>query len=373
MKTLILTQPLQVNYGGLLQAYALQQVLKRMGHEVWTENRIAPVKKSPIDALKRLNIVRRMVGKRPAYYPTREEWTAIARHMDAFVEQHITVTPPVRSADKRELEGMHFDAYVVGSDQVWCPRYSPFLPNYFLDFVEGKDVKRVAYAASFGTDRWEFTPSETERCGQLLRQFDAVSVREDAGVGLCERYFGVNAVQQPDPTLLLDAADYAAIVEKEGAVSKPGCLLVYMLDQSDEKQAVIRQVAEQRHLPVHSVMPQEKFIHVGARRLENCIYPPVSDWLRGFMDAEFVVTDSFHGTVFSIIFNKPFIAIGNVLRGLSRFTSLLKCFGLENRLIMSAADLTPILLSAPIDYKEVNRKKEEEQQRALAFLREHLT
>ena len=372
MKILILTQPLQVNYGGLLQAYALQQVLKRMGHEVWTERRMASVRKSPFDVLKRQNIVRRMVGKRPVYYPTREEWAAIARHMEAFVEQYITVTPPVWSADKRELEGMRFDAYVVGSDQVWRPRYSPFLPNYFLDFVKTEDIKRIAYAASFGTDEWELTSDETVECGKLLQRFDAVSVREDSGVVLCRKYFGVDAVRMPDPTLLLTHEDYEAIVEYEQKQHKPDCLLVYMLDKSQEKLAVVRQVARYLQLPINEVMPRENFSEVGKRQLADCVYPSVGDWLCGFQDAAFVVTDSFHGTVFSLLFNKPFIVMGNVQRGMSRFRFLLGTLGLENRMVSSSADLTEEFLFSSMDYEPINMWLELERQKGLSFLKKNL-
>jgi exopolysaccharide biosynthesis predicted pyruvyltransferase EpsI len=97
----------------------------------------------------------------------------------------------------------------------------------------------------------------------------------------------------------------------------------------------------------------------------------VEEWIRGFMDAEFVVTDSFHGTVFSIIFNKPFISIANESRGTTRFTSLLKMFNLENRLIFSPEELNLDKVKE-IDWGNVNEILEQDKERAIFFLKRNL-
>ena len=139
-------------------------------------------------------------------------------------------------------------------------------------------------------------------------------------------------------------------------------MMVYVLDRSPEKQRMINQVAVVRGLKPFTVMPE------GARG----VFPPVTQWLRGFMDAEYVVTDSFHGVAFSIIFNKPFIAIGNEGRGLARFTSVLKKFGLEERLVLTENELTKAKIDAEIDFVKVNKIKKIEQEFAFKFLEEPL-
>ena len=206
------------------------------------------------------------------------------------------------------LRKYHFDAYLVGSDQVWRPIYSYCLSNYFLDFTIGQHVKRIAYAASFGTSKWEFTEGQTTRCAALAKQFDAISVREDSGVVLCKKYLGVDAVHLLDPTMLLNKEDYIRLVEQEQIPSSEKKLMTYILDQSEEKQAIVRKISQTLSLSPNVVMPEKNFAQVGKKDIDQCVFPPVTDWLRGFMDAEYVVTDSFHGTVFSIIFNKPFVA-----------------------------------------------------------------
>ena len=366
MRICILTQPLQTNYGGLLQAYALQTVLKRMGHEVWTEDRrdnsgfikLIKRKLKPILFPILYNI----------YFPTDNEQEVISQQTSKFIHRYINTTLPVCSTNKTILDRYNFDAYIVGSDQVWRPMYSYGIYNYFLDFTIGKNVKRIAYAASFGTDQWEFTPEQTAVCSELAKQFDAISVREDSGIGLCRKYLNIDAVQMPDPTLLLDKNDYLEIIKNDRPKSShPGGILTYILDDSEIKRSVVQKVSSKLKLNFFSVMPHAQFKNVGKKSIEECIYPPVAEWLQGFADADFVVTDSFHGTVFSIIFNKPFIAIANGTRGVSRFISLLKGFELEDRLIYSEEDFKDSLLNN-IDFTEINTAHNKKRAEALKFL-----
>ena len=115
--------------------------------------------------------------------------------------QHLyTICPPITIDPDEQF---HFDAFVVGSDQVWRPRYNAYIPNLFLDFTEGMSVKRIAYAASFGTDQWEFSAEQTTISSFLAKKFDIVSVREASGIQLCKQNLGVDAIQVLDPSLLL--------------------------------------------------------------------------------------------------------------------------------------------------------------------------
>lgn len=368
MKICILTQPLGTNYGGLLQAYALQTILKRMGHEVWTEDR--KYYSSYIERIKLL--IARLIKYRGFYYSTKEQEQFIAHNAASFIHKYITTTEPISSCTKEELRKYHFDAYVVGSDQVWRPIYSPYLPNYFLDFTVGQHVKRVAYAASFGTPEWEFSAEQTKQCARLVKNFDAVSVRENSGVELCRRYLGIDAVHLLDPTMLLDKEDYIYLVEQEQVPASGKNLMVYVLDQSEEKEAIIKKVSQVLGLFSNVVMPQKDFREVGSKEIEQCVFPPVTDWLRGFMDAEYVVTDSFHGTVFSILFNKPFVVIANKERGMARFTSLLKMFNLEDCLVYSRENVTNEKLRTPVSFEKVNQILEIEREKANAFLTEYI-
>lgn len=363
MKIGILTQPLHANYGGLLQNYALQQVLLRAGHEVetidWT-----PSNKSLRSRLYRIKwtILPFLFPKKYPklrYQPKDEERKVIQQHTNHFISTYIHHTKTIMFKDgfSRQAKAGKYAAYVVGSDQCWRPRYNTFLTSMFLDFAKEEKPKRIAYAASFGTDQWEFTQEKTSICAPLAQKFDFVSVREDSGVKLCKDHLGVNAVHVLDPTLLLTKEDYILLIKAEKEPKAKGTLFNYILDPDTVKSAFINRVAKERGLKSFQVLPkcqaETRTKEDVKNRIEDCVFPGVTTWLRAFMDAEMTIVDSFHGMVFSIIFNKPFWVIGNANRGMSRFTSLLKVFHLEDRLL-DANQLQEVDINRPIDWSSVN-------------------
>ncbi|MBY8189921.1 polysaccharide pyruvyl transferase family protein [Vibrio fluvialis] len=354
MKIGILTQPLHHNYGGLLQAFALQKYLKNMEHDVLTID--VPFVKPKFWGIrgKTINLYRRIfLG-----LPKRSEYT------DEFKNKNIKTTSlTLTNSEFKRLNKYKFDAYIVGSDQVWRPQYSPNIGAYFLDFLADTDTAlRISYAASFGVDHCqEFYEDILNDSSKNLKKFDAVSVREDSGVDICRKYFGVESEQLVDPTLLLDKADYVELINKDKIRSSNGNMMVYVLDRSDDKLEMINYIEQTKGLKQYTVMLNE-----------GKVYPRVTEWLRGFMDAEYVVTDSFHGVVFSIIFNKPFIAIGNSNRGLARFISILNTFDLKERLITSPDELTDDLIFSDIDYTAVNHKVNQERAKSREFFNKAL-
>lgn len=369
MKICILTQPLETNYGGLLQAYALQTVLKRLGHDVWTEDR--HVRKSFLQYIKyQLKILLGPI--RHKYVPTEYQKKIIRINTDKFIHEHIRTTEPIFSRNKSEFMKYGFDAYVVGSDQVWRPRYSPYLPNYFLDFTCDEVVKRLAYAASFGTDIWEFSESQTIQCSKLAKKFDAISVREDSGIKLCEEHLGVKAEHVLDPTFLLDKTEYLKLCNCDTDVKvheRPKMLMQYVLDDTYEKKRIVESVCVALGIGSDAVIKPYigHYYYSSPSEINKSILPSVQAWLKGFADADFVVTDSFHGTVFSIIFNKPFVVIPNVDRGLTRFSSLMKLFDLEDRMIISTEKVADVI-GQPIDYEKIQYRLDIERRKSIDFL-----
>lgn len=362
MKIGILTQPLHANYGGILQNYALQQTLIRAGHEVETIDWEGG--SGLRDMLYRMKVrVSHMLlpNRFPPlrYKPNDKERAIIQRNTNHFINTYINHTEAMHSYEEfvKQASKGKYDAYVVGSDQCWRPCYNTFISSMFLDFVQDKQVKRIAYAASFGTDKWEFTPQLTNICAPLAKKFDIVTVREGSGVKLCKEHLGVNAVHVLDPTMLLQKEDYVRLVESEKEPKSSGTLFNYILDPNAKKTAFIQRVAETQGLVPFQVLPkcqaETRTKEDVKKRIEDCVFPSVTAWLRAFMDAEMTIVDSFHGMVFSIVFNKPFWVIGNEERGMSRFTSLLKLFLLEDRLL-DADRLDGVDFSKPIDWTVVN-------------------
>ncbi|MFR0826893.1 polysaccharide pyruvyl transferase family protein [Bacteroides intestinalis] len=384
MEILILTQPLHTNYGGLLQAYALQQILKGMGHDVVTD-RLGVVRKLPLwnRALRFLyHAVQFCILKNYRYYPYRYLFVSfdkeskakrsISINTERFVNTYIDTIDLLTRSNESVIDAVRqFDAIVVGSDQVWRATMSD-IPTYFLSFTKAINVKRIAYAASFGTDDLnEYSKMDMKIASESIKLFDAVSVREKSGVHLCRDYFKMDAVHVLDPTMLLSKDDYLKLIEEEDKPCSENILLTYVLDRTQEKNDIIQRVGEALHLTSCENGAVKYFSNVVESNVSECIYPSVSRWVAGFRDAQFVVTDSFHGTVFSIIFNKPFVAILNSKRGSSRFISLLSVLGLENRLISTTNDLLEEHLK-PIDYTEVNKILNDWRYLSISFMERHL-
>ena len=373
MRIGILTLPLHTNYGGILQAYALQTVLERMGHEAVvldTPNRKRILKWNyPLEILKRS--VSKFLFRRPrkVFY---EQWfnktyPIISKNTQAFITSYINRLE-IKSLDLLSPES--FDAFVVGSDQVWRPAYftrmfDTGITDAYLAFARNWKIKRVSYAASFGTDDWEYSEKQTKACSRFLQMFDAVSTRESSGAELCKKHFGVDATQVIDPTMLLAKEDYVKLINDSSIPKSNGNLLCYILDETKEKTDVIDLVAKSRGL-----VPFKVNSKVGDLSLpvEERVQPPVETWLRGFYDADFVVTDSFHACVFSILFQKPFIVIGNKKRGLSRFQSLLSTYGLEECLVPGPESVK----FTTIDWDKVSTILNDKRLDSLTFLRNAL-
>lgn len=380
MKIAILTQPLHDNYGGLLQAYALKEVLEEMGHEVLIINRQSSRK---VPLWRRFASIAKsiLIGRRvhPNLFLKSTYRDELSRETRKFRETYYPNLSHLITDNEvmQELNTMGFDAYIVGSDQCWRPRYSPGIRNYFLDFAENDNhVKRLAYAASFGVSHWEFTDEDTIACKELLQKFDAISVREDSAIDLIKTHLGRTDAQHVlDPTMLLSPHQYKEIVDKEKIAPSLGNLKVYVLDKTPEKDNLVKLLESKLQLKAFEVLPTKRLNEkkVTKNNINDFVFPNPAAWIRGFQDAKFVVTDSFHGTVFSILHNIPFIAIGNKNRGMARFESLLKIFGLEDRLVVKPEIFNVNSLERnQIDWDVVNLILEKERKMAVEFLKSNL-
>lgn len=378
MKIGIITQPLQTNYGGLLQNYALQQTLLKLGYDVYTINRKYPIDVYSYKLYKYLifhikQIIHKYIGN--PYSPTKKEKFEIIKNCTKFIEDNIITTDSI--IDYKEyielLQKHSFDTFVVGSDQVWRPQYSPNIKDDFCIFCENrKNIKRIAYAASFGTSEWEFNEEETKECSRLAKLFDAISVREDSGITLCNSNLGVNAELVLDPTLLLDKEHYVKLVEKYNEEVSDGDLFCYILDDVDCIHDAIIDIEKKTMMKSFQVKAKKtNYTLKRGEKISDYTIPSPTKWLRAFMDANMVFTDSFHGCVFSVIFNKPFWVIGNKNRGNARFDSLLKLFNLENRRI-HINEINNIDFGNPIDWEQVNSIKKAWQEKSINFLKDNL-
>ena len=353
MRIGIITQPLLSNYGGILQNYALQQVLIRMGHKPVT-----------IDIFPNRNWGERVKHivwsfshfRRP--YP----WYCMKRQRKAkaFIRRNIYTTHIVHKYRANTTKLYKLDVIIAGSDQIWRPMYNAYYADHLYDeyfkFVESSPVVKIVYAASFGTDEWEYSQEQTETCRLLIHKANAVSVREKSGVELCRQYFGIEAQWVLDPTLLLDAEDYERLCARIPRAERP-FIAAYLLDVDEKLTDRVKTFAREIELPL-------RFFSAG-----EAMFLSIEEWLAIFRDATYVITDSFHGTVFSIIFNRPFISVGNHARGTSRFLSLLEQFGLEERL---SPEISADILRRPISWECINKRKKAWKEKSKRFIEQNL-
>lgn len=368
MKIGILTLPLHTNYGGILQAYALQTVLERMGHEVVVIDkspyRYLKASKMPLAYSKRI-IKKYVLRKNINIFSEKRHnhnYSVTSQLIQPFIDKYIH---RIEVNDLTTLSNEDFDAIIVGSDQIWRPIYYPKIENAYLDFAKSWKIKKIAYAASFGTDEWEYTPAQTLVCADLIQLFNAVSVREHSSIKTCKDHFDIKADHVLDPTMLLSANDYMKTVKAANVQASQGTLLNYILDDTEEKQRVITSIANSRGLIPFRVNARTSNPQAP---IEERIQPPVEQWLRGFHDAGFVITDSFHACVFSILFNKPFIIYANKERGMARFNSLLSLFDLEDRMITSYEDFRKKEWNN-IDWGKINERLSFLKEASLNFLK----
>ena len=361
-KILILSQPIGGNYGGIIQAYALQSIITKIGVQAVTDNYINTQDniKYKLKKIKRIfhNIILR--ENRILMYD-KEIHKVLTAQTRYFIDAKLYICNTRLNKKQLDIQDIYgFDTVVVGSDQVWRKPYSN-IPEYLLDFTKGMDIKRISYAASFGKDDLsEYGDKLIKKSAALAKKFDAISVREDSGVDICNEYWGVKAQQHVDPTLLLEKDDYLKLIHEDINVLKKsdGQIFTYVLDSDKNKDEIIDKVSSHLKLKSFDIMPPKPMTKKDLRsNPDKFVLPHVTQWLKSFKDADFIITDSFHGSVFSIIFNKPFIAIGNKERGLTRFSSLLRLFNLEDRLVSNSNSVLSIA-DSPINWKEVNEIKE---------------
>lgn len=310
------------NYGAMLTCYALQETIKSFGKNPKVINYIPPV------------FVKKYENS----------------ISDEFSSKYLSLT--ARCHNKTELQALNEETniFIAGSDQIWRYQYFWSIGNniFQLNFANN-NKKKIAYAASFGTDSFEGNYQDTMKTKYYMQQFDNISVREDDGVAICSNTFDVKAEHVLDPVFLADAKIWENMMEGISLKNEP-FIASYILDRSEKAINVLNQVRKY-FSRIDSIDMTD------GMKGENT---SVENWIYAIKNCQFFITDSFHGACFAIIFNKPFICIANKSRGYSRFKSLFKLFGVEQRCVVDNNENIADILSKDIDYKTVNAIRETE-------------
>lgn len=375
MKAAIVTLVGNHNYGNVLQMYALQTTLQRLGHKVTIINREAnypPLKLfflrilSVIKCAYRIYICRKkdcvICSPLSGHYQTKIDYKNIKKFSDKYLKKSNSIRS--RKELERHARRNRYDYYVVGSDQVWREDYTPDITDYFLKFLPCNNAAlKITYAASFGKEQDFISPTHLSECVELARRFNKISVREESGVKIMSEVFNLPAKHVLDPTLLLQASDYRKLIADNLRKRSEKGLVTYILDTTPEKRESIQNLANKLRIPYTPIPYSLEDLQPTLK-----VYS-VHEWLYSIDNAKYVITDSFHGTVFCILFHKPFICIGNEGRGSSRFTSLLKMFHLEHRLVSTLEDF----VDTPINWDEVDAILAAKRAEAMEFLTEALS
>lgn len=353
-----ITLPLSSNnYGGIIQAYALQKKISELGVETVLLDR------RQNKNLKNIIIISLYKIFYPKYLKVHETINIEFRN---FIKNHIKTSPKFDSYSKLEnyIKKNKIGILVTGSDQVWRTKYSKTMyRDLFLDF---KNVRKFSYAASLGVDHWE-DQEKKETVNHLLKSFNGISVREQQVVKLFKDEFNQSVSQHIDPTMLLLKEDYKQdlnLIERDDVE-----LLTYVLDIKKDKEDFINSFAKHHGLTRKKIGVKNKVNRSTYKNFYKTKHDSIYEWLTSFMSAKFIIADSFHGVVFSILFNVPFIAIGNKSRGLSRFISILSKFNLTNRLITDYNQEHFKLFDDKIDFAAVNKILNEERVRANNYIK----
>lgn len=372
------------NFGGLLQAYALQQVLNREGfdcqqisYDFKNELKIKFQQESVTDKFRRKlreegvkGIFKAAANK---LHLIRKPYVMYERKaaFERFQEQMIPHTEKVFSALNIEDVVEEFDAFVCGSDQVWNLNMQRS-PAFFLNFVPA-EKRKISYAASISMNRLE----EHDRAffQKYVPHLDAVSVRSEHERQLLkEAVPGIAVEVVLDPTMLLSQEEWNKLCTPPTIIHED-YILCYFLGERLEHRRFAQSIAKQMNLPIVTF----PYIHGYERRADKGFGDlfSVADGPEGFVSlikhARLIITDSFHGCIFSILYQKDFLALlrtsnRNKKSMNSRIYDLLQRFGLEERLLENL-EFGESVLSKPVNYKKAEKVLEKERIRSLEYLR----
>lgn len=312
----ILTLPLHINYGGILQAYALQTVLEHMGHEAYL-----------ISVLRRDCNGKGLLSKisSPLYLlKSYLNWKNKNLITNKFIRKYIKSKTYVYFCD---IKSSDFDAIIVGSDQIWRSLFVPYIEDAFLNFTEGWNIKRIAYAVSFGSDIWDYNEKQTRNCMELIKRFDAVSLRESTGVELCKKYLKYDSNLVIDPTMLLDSDIYISLIKPNRLkTNQKQALFSYIIANTKNEQRTIEFFKKENKFDMKTIVLPD--YHSNKRS-----QPTVNDWIQSIYYADYIYTDSFHCAVFSILFKKKFVIV-DASNGSTRLKNLINMLNLSHEYIV---------------------------------------
>lgn len=360
MKIKVITRHAPSNYGSLLQAMATIQVIESLGHQCEIidyrkKNEIGI--KGILTTLQNKPSWEKNLIKKYLYIALRYPEEKIAAILfEKMRSKYLKMTS--RCYRINDLKTLTADIFMTGSDQVWAPLLDGnYDKAYFLNFAS-PNSRKVAYAASFG--KTQFSEKVIKDYKHLLSQYNAITVRESHAVKLLQDWNIECEGQVLDPTLLLDAQQWSKYITKE---IKSKYVLIYEIHNNPLLDDYAKRFSKHMGLQLIRVSPS---LHQITRGGKMIFCPSLGTFLSYIKNAQYIITDSFHGTAFAINFNKEFIEILPNNKTGSRNQSLLQLTGLEDRIIVDYNDYS--LADKRINYAKVNEIMKKERQCSMHIL-----
>ena len=344
MKVALLTIWHEKNYGAELQAYATIKTLTELGHEVkMIDIHLADMRYVSLKG----RIAQFLSVFTPGEWKFRNFW-----------RKTIPTTRRYHSLEELKKNPPHADLYLVGSDQVWNPEITKSLASaFFLDFGDNV-IKRASYASSFGIESWSEKATMTKEVNSYLQRFDAVSCREKSGCEILRNSFNIKATHVIDPTLL--RTDFSEFVTTK---THKDTLVYYPLENDPELRNYAQKLSQRLGYDCIDAANRKYF-----GKLEWNRNSP-KQWIEAIANSRLVITRSFHGVAFSLLYKRQFIVVNNTSR-ITRITNLLESLGLSDRCFHSFEEVDAARpWDYPIDYNQITPLLENLREESMEFLK----
>lgn len=361
------------NYGSNLQAYALQEFIKSLCKKNNTSCDYEIINLhtrkqeelyslfQPYNSLK--NIIKNLM-----VFPYTKQLKIKQKRFNSFIKNELNITSK-RYLSNNDLKRENFtsDYFISGSDQVWNIRSKDFDWANFLNFVNTSKSKKISYAASFGPLDINWDLYNKDKCRDLLYQYDYISVREEGSKKNIQNLLDKECLIHVDPTLLLTKEQWIKKLNLSSNNEK-SYILFYSLEPNFETLEIVKKISKNLDLPVVITKYNNKFDYFNQFIKKYDCGP--KEFLNLINGAKLIISSSFHGTVFSIIFNKPFFAINGLAD--NRISTLLKNLHLESREVRIDNIEEKCSLAYTIDFQNANLVIEEERKRSENYLKKAL-
>lgn len=362
MKIAVITRHAISNYGSLLQAIATQEIIESLGHtceiidyirddESYLKREYTLLKHKPKWNSNPLKRIAYLMLRQPESFVTGKRFAAAQKSYLKLTKRYTTNK---QLAEEKPIA----DVYMTGSDQVWGPvENGEYDSTYCLSFTEASDT-RIAYAASFG--HTDMTADLKSYYKKWLERYKYIAVREDSALTILDE-LGIESFQVLDPTLLMDKNHWSKYIKK---IKYRKYILIYQLHNDKKLGAYAKRVSEAKNLPLirisasfHQITREGKFVWL----------PDLGEFLSYIMNAECMITDSFHGTAFAINFNVPFVEVLPNNNTGTRNVSILNMTGLTDRILKDENDIG--IINKVIDFKEVNQILNQKRKESIDILK----